>query len=95
MSIFLSRPGQGTGHTGSIMSAIGPLDVVALRRAHGRWLAGTTGAVLETFAGEAALIELVGPDGRSQDMLTVPLDDLELVQRGNSPHGSDPDRLAG
>lgn len=77
------------------MSTIRELDTVALRHPYGRWLAGTTGAVLETFDDTAALIELVGPDGRSLDMLTVPLDDLELVQLPGSPQGSDPDRLAG
>jgi hypothetical protein len=77
------------------MSTIRELDTVALRRTHGQWLAGTTGAVLETFDDQAALIELVGPDGRCLDMLTVPLDDLELVQRPGSLRGSDPDRLAG
>lgn len=77
------------------MSTIRELDTVALRRAHGQWLAGTTGAVLETFDDQAALIELVGPDGRCLDVLTVPFDDLELVQRPGSSRGSDPDRLAG
>ena len=77
------------------MSTIRELDTVALRRAHGQWRAGTTGAVLETFDDQAALIELVGLDGRCLDVLTVPFDDLELVQGPGSSRGSDPDRLAG
>lgn len=77
------------------MSMIQELDTVALRRPCGWWLAGTTGAVMETFADEAALVELVGPDGSSLDVLTVPLDGLDLVQRAGSTPGSDPGRLAG
>jgi hypothetical protein len=76
-------------------STIRELDAVALRRPHGRWVAGTTGAVVETFGDQAALVELVGPDGRTLDMLTVPLGDLVLVRRPGSARGSGPDRLAG
>jgi len=62
------------------MATIHEYDTVTLRHAHGRWLPGTTGAVLETFGQDAALVELVGPDGASLDMLTVPLTDLDPVQ---------------
>jgi hypothetical protein len=67
------------------MATIRELDTVALRSGHGRWMPGTTGAVLETFDDRTALIELVGPDGISLDMLTVPVDDLEVVV--SFPHG--------
>ena len=45
------------------------------------------------FDEQAAPVELVGPDGRSVDVLTVPLDDLELVPFPHAPHA--PGRLAG
>jgi hypothetical protein len=69
------------------MATIRELDTVALRRPHGRWLAGTTGAVLETLEDQAALVELVGPDGRSLEVFAVPLAALELVQHTGSPDG--------
>jgi hypothetical protein len=93
MSTFPSRTEQGTLNI--IMSTIHEFDTVTLRHPRGQWLAGTTGAVLETFDEEAALVELVGPDGATLDMLTVPLDDLEPVRPSATPHGSGPARLAG
>jgi hypothetical protein len=90
---FPSRAGHGTLVT--TMATIHEFDTVTLRHAHGRWLPGTTGAVLETFGQDAALVELVGPDGASLDMLTVPLADLDPVQPSAAPHGPGPDRLAG
>lgn len=77
------------------MSAVGELDAVALRRPLGRWVVGTTGAVVEVFGDEAALVEMVGPDGRTLDMLTVPLGDLTVVRPRGSSRGSATDRLAG
>lgn len=77
------------------MSTIHEFDTVTLRHPHGQWLAGTTGAVLETFGEDAALVELVGPDGASLDLLTVPLGDLDSVRPSGTPHGPDSDRLAG
>lgn len=76
------------------MSTVRELDAVALRRPYGRWVAGTTGAVVELFDDEAALVEFVGPDGATLDMLTVPLDDLALLLRPGSARGSGPGRLA-
>ena len=93
MSTFPSRTEQGT--LDIIMSTIHEFDTVTLRHPRGQWLAGTTGAVLETFDEEAALVEFVGPDGATLDMLTVPLDDLEPVRPSATPHGPGPDRLAG
>jgi len=90
---FPSRAGHGTLVT--TMATIHEFDTVTLRHAYGRWLPGTTGAVLETFGQDAALVELVGPDGASLDMLTVPLTDLDPVQPSAAPHGPGPDRLAG
>lgn len=77
------------------MTEIRELDTVALRYRRGQWPAGTTGAVLESLADNAALVELVGPDGRSLDMVTIPFDELDLVQHARSPTAPGPDRLAG
>lgn len=77
------------------MSTVRELDAVALRRPLGRWVAGTTGAVVELFDDAAALVEFVGPDGRTLDMLTVPLDALTVVRRPGSSRGSTTDRLSG
>ena len=77
------------------MSTIRELDSVALRRQHGGWVAGTTGAVAQIFGETAALVELVGPDGRTLDMLTVPLDELTLIRRPGSARGRSAGRLAG
>jgi len=93
MSTFPSRTEQGTLNI--IMSTIHEFDTVTLRHPRGQWLAGTTGAVLETFDEEAALVELVGPDGATLDMLTVPLGDLEPGRPTATPHGPGPARLAG
>lgn len=76
------------------MNTIRELDAVALRRRHGDWAAGTTGAVVETFDDTTALVELVGPDGRTVDMLTVPVDDLTLIRRPGSTRGTTSGRLA-
>lgn len=76
------------------MSSIRELDAVALRRPHGQWVAGTTGAVVDTFDDRAALVELVGPDGATVDMLTVALDDLTLLPRPGSTRGSGTGLLA-
>ncbi|MGH3500384.1 MAG: DUF4926 domain-containing protein [Nocardioidaceae bacterium] len=77
------------------MSTVRELDAVALRRPLGRWAAGTTGAVVEVFDEEAALVELVGPDGCTVEMLTVPLHDLTVVRRPGSSRGSATERVAG
>ena len=106
-AVMLLRTAEKTGLGGALSVALAPwrkplatatiheFDTVTLRHAHGRWLPGTTGAVLETFGQDAALVELVGPDGASLDMLTVPLTDLDPVQPSAAPHGPGPDRLAG
>jgi len=75
------------------MSSIRELDTVALRRPQGQWVAGTTGAVVDTYH-DQALVELVGPDGATVDLLTVALDDLTLLPRPGSHRGQGTDRLA-
>jgi hypothetical protein len=57
------------------------LDVVVLLRDHGDWPAGTSGTIVEAFE-DAAFVELVGPDGRTLDILTVPYEDLRLLDSG-------------
>jgi hypothetical protein len=74
------------------MATIRELDTVALRHPRGQWAAGTTGAVLETLDEQAALVELVGRDGRTLDLLTVPINELELVAVAATPPG--PGRLS-
>lgn len=76
------------------MTEICERDTVALRYQRGRWPAGTPGVVLECVAGEEALIKLVGHDGHSLDMLTVPFTELDLVQPCRFPIGPDLDRNA-
>jgi hypothetical protein len=50
---------------------------------------------LEVFDDEAALIEFVGPDGRTLDALFVQLDNLDVVESAGSQHDADAGRLAG
>ena len=58
------------------------LDHVALLVDQGKWIAGTTGTVLETFP-DAAYVELVGPDGKTLDLITVPYADLKVLTSGD------------
>jgi len=58
------------------------LDHVALVRDQGRWIAGTLGTVVEAFA-DTAYVELVGPDGRTLDTLTVPYSELRVLGSGD------------
>lgn len=76
------------------MDTITELDTVALRQQHGRWLAGTTGAVVEQLDEQTMLVELVGPDGSSLDVFPVAAADLDLVAHADTPHGPGPDRMA-
>lgn len=75
------------------MDTITELDTVALRQQHGRWLAGTTGAVVERLDEHTVLVELVGPDGASLELVPVGVTDLDLVSHANTPHGPGPDRM--
>jgi len=88
LTAYVDLPGRtGDGTLVTTMATIHEFDTVTLRQAHGRWLPGTTGAVLETFGQDAALVELVGPGGASFDMLTVPITDLDPVPPSAAPHG--------
>ncbi|MHB8573993.1 MAG: hypothetical protein ACYDCQ_01555 [Dehalococcoidia bacterium] len=55
------------------------LDHVVLRRDYGEWRAGTSGAVVQTLT-DAAEVEIVGPDGRCLDLLTVAYRDLRVAR---------------
>lgn len=55
------------------------LDVVELRIASGRWPAGTTGTVVETYD-SAALVEITDDDGHTLELLTLPFDALRVCE---------------
>jgi hypothetical protein len=61
-----------------MMKRVKVLDHVVLLRDHGQWIAGTFGTVVEAFD-YAAYIELVGPDGKMLDIVTVPYEDLQVL----------------
>jgi hypothetical protein len=63
---------------------IGELDTVSLRTGHGRWLPGTTGTVVELLDAHTMLVELVGPDGATLDLLPVDVTDLQLVRHADT-----------
>jgi hypothetical protein len=58
------------------------LDHVALVRDQGKWIAGTSGTVVEAFDDDA-YVELVGPDGKTLDTLAVPYDGLQVLRPGD------------
>ena len=55
-------------------------DRVALLEDAGDWPAGTTGTVVEHLPG-GVMVELVGPDGAMLDLVDLPLDAVEVVER--------------
>lgn len=55
------------------------LDVVELREPCGARLAGTMGAVVELFSGEA-LVEITDEHGRTAELLTAPYEALLIRQ---------------
>ena len=57
------------------------LDHIALLRDQDGWLAGTSGTVVDRLD-DAAYVELVGPDGKTVDTLTVPYEDLRVLRSG-------------
>ena len=65
---------------------IGEHDVVAFTEpiakdeSTGTWPAGTIGAVISDYD-EAKLIDIVGENGETLDMPTVPVEKLELVEK--------------
>jgi hypothetical protein len=58
------------------------LDHVALLLDQDGWIAGTSGTVVEEMD-DAAFVELVGPDGRTLAMLTVPYEHLRVLRPGD------------
>ena len=59
-----------------------PHDTVQLTHDLGRWPAGTAGTIVdESKAG--LLVEIVGPDGRTLDLLDVHPEDVHPLE---SPH---------
>lgn len=60
------------------------LDSVALLTPVGGWPAGTTGAVVDMLSGDVLMVELVGPDGRTLDLLDVPASSLRVVERART-----------
>ena len=65
------------------MTALRPLDVVALRTESGRWAAGTTGTVLEV-APEGTLVEIADERGHTLDLVTLPSSALALPASADS-----------
>jgi Domain of unknown function (DUF4926) len=59
---------------------IAEYDVVRLKRAVGRWRAGTTGAVVSDH-GSSKLIEISDERGQELDMIEVSEEDLALVEK--------------
>ncbi len=53
------------------------LDVVELREARGGHVAGTVGAVVELFDGEA-LVEIVDESGATSDLVQIPFEALRV-----------------
>ena len=56
-----------------------PLDVIALRVAVDSWEPGTVATVLEVAPG-SVLAEVSDDDGRTLDILTIPVDAAKLVE---------------
>ncbi|HXN38087.1 MAG TPA: hypothetical protein VN892_08615 [Solirubrobacteraceae bacterium] len=61
----------------TIPTAESVLAIVELTAATGGWPAGTTGTLVETFPGEG-FVEIVGDDGRTLGIVTVPYSALRL-----------------
>lgn len=58
------------------------LDVVELRKSHGRVPAGVVGTVVE-LSSTAALVEIADESGATVEILTVPLEELRV--RSSAP----------
>ena len=54
----------------SVKHAISEHDSVVLLEPAGSWPAGTSGAVISVYD-DAVLVEIVGPDGATLDMISV------------------------
>jgi hypothetical protein len=70
----------------TVKQAIGEIDVVAFTQAIakvesvGTWPAGTTGTVVIDY-GDHKMIEIVGEQGETLDLLTVPVEKLKLINK--------------
>jgi|HubBroStandDraft_4_1064222.scaffolds.fasta_scaffold65238_1 hypothetical protein len=70
----------------TVKQAIGEIDVVAFTEpiakfeSTGTWPAGTEGTVVMDY-GEAKMVEIVGEQGETLDMPTVPVEKLKLVKK--------------
>lgn len=66
--------------------AIGEVDVVAFERpikkvdGVGNWPTGTTGAVVSDY-GDVKEVEIVGDSGETLDLVTVPVENLKLIEK--------------
>ena len=59
------------------------LDVVALTEPVECWPAGTTGTIVDDLRDDVFLVELVGPDGATEDLLTLPAGALRVIEHPN------------
>jgi hypothetical protein len=70
----------------TVKQAIGEIDVVAFTEtidkaeSTGTWPVGTTGTVVSDY-GDHKMIEIVGDDGETLDMPTVPVEKLKLISK--------------
>ncbi len=80
----------------TVKHAIGEIDVVAFtqpvdrdetltqppssHRGVGQWPAGTTGTVVSDY-GDHKMVEIVNDAGETLDLVTVPVDQLRLVEK--------------
>jgi Domain of unknown function (DUF4926) len=66
--------------------AIGEVDVVAFERpikkidGVGNWPTGTIGAVVSDY-GDVKEVEIVGDAGETLDLVTVPVEQLKLIEK--------------
>ncbi len=70
----------------TVKQAIGEIDVVAFTAeiekddGTGTWPAGTEGTVVSDY-GDHKMVEIVGDSGETLDLVTVPVEHLELVEK--------------
>jgi len=75
------------GHRPDILCPmLQPLDVIEFRVEVDSWEAGTVATVLEV-APDSVLAEVCDDDGRTLDVVTVPIDAAELVEAQDVPTG--------
>jgi hypothetical protein len=67
-------------HVPCLAEMFEPLDVIELRVAVGGWEAGTIATVLEA-GGDSVLAEVADEDGRTLEIIAVPVDAARRVER--------------